>query len=268
LLDYAVASHTGYARLREPVSHRRRIAFVKPQYWVISDELTGLGRHRVAIFFHFAPGVSVQAVDQGWLARKSGKQFLIAPIAPGVQFRVAAGEESPIQGWYSSDYGHREPACVLVGETETAMPVDFHWLLYPVEDELPVFRDCSRRAFSVQTSKWADSMVFRGNDGETSNPNFSTDAALGIMRRSGSGTIERVVLVGGNSLWSEGEEILRADKLFDYFVAEWHADHLEIEASPAHPFRLQSAPTHEVRINGKIPTVVQDRGTLIFQGEN
>ena len=37
------------------IRHRRRILFVKPDYWVIADDVTGQGEHKSEQFWHFAP---------------------------------------------------------------------------------------------------------------------------------------------------------------------------------------------------------------------
>lgn len=269
-LDYAVGSHDGYARMKEPVVHRRHIIFVKPDYWVISDELTGQGVHRVSVFFHFAPGVSVQPVGQGWLAKKGSERLLLIPLGSGLKLRVVTGEESPIQGWYSADYGHRQPASVLVGEGATTVPARFHWLLWTLEGELPEFRDLSGNGqlLSVKRSHKTDHLLRRGTGKEGSRAVFSTDAALALVRSQSSGAMEKIVLVGGSSLWREGTSILAADRPFDHFVAESDADGAEVDASPAHPFQLQSLPAHRVRVNGKALAVSKDNGVLVFPGEN
>ena len=40
-LDVVDADHDAYARLADPVTHRRRVIFVKPRYWIIVDDLDG-----------------------------------------------------------------------------------------------------------------------------------------------------------------------------------------------------------------------------------
>jgi hypothetical protein len=67
--DFADSSHEAYARLRDPVGHRRRVVFVKsPGYWLIADDLSGKQEHRVELRFQFAPlaarGESRPAFDE------------------------------------------------------------------------------------------------------------------------------------------------------------------------------------------------------------
>ena len=59
--DRIVAEHSGYQRLREPVTHRRTIVFYKDdRYWLIEDQFLGEGEHEVEVRFHFAPGLEVR----------------------------------------------------------------------------------------------------------------------------------------------------------------------------------------------------------------
>jgi uncharacterized heparinase superfamily protein len=52
---FAEASHTGYHRLSQPVTHRRRIELGDKEV-TITDKLDGLSEHLVEIFFHNHPG--------------------------------------------------------------------------------------------------------------------------------------------------------------------------------------------------------------------
>jgi hypothetical protein len=268
-MDYAVASHDGYTRLAEPVLHRRHVVFAKPNYWFITDELTGQGRHRIKVFFHFAPEISVENTEHGWLATKGSDQFLLVPLVHGVQFRLVAGEISPIQGWYSKDYGHREPASVLVGEIETTLPVDFRWLLVPIESHLAGREGVSRDAWgiSVITDHWTDSIVWEKPAAVTSHGQFSTDAVVAIVRRRDSEAQDKIIVIRGSSLTDGQTAILSAARPFDHFVAEWSEGSVEINASPAQAFRLYSDSVRGARVNGKPAKYLEDQNTLIFEGE-
>jgi Heparinase II/III-like protein/Heparinase II/III N-terminus len=267
-VDYAVGVHNGYARLHTPVLHRRRVIFVKPHYWIISDELAGQGHHKVTVFFHFGPGISVQQSEKGWIATKGPERFLLAPLSPGMRFRVATGEESPIQGWYSADYGHRERACVVVGEIETSMPVQFRWLLWPVEDEMPIIRESHEgsRLLTVQTQAKTDVLMFAGNEATCLGEETSTDAAFAFLRDNSEVT-ERVVLIGGSSLVNKGKPILTTDKACDHFVANRNQNNLEIEMKPLQPFRLNVPPAPRVQINGERRALRMLGGAFEFVGE-
>ncbi|MGD0518779.1 MAG: alginate lyase family protein, partial [Thermoguttaceae bacterium] len=52
--DYVDGTHDGYQRLSDPVTHRRRVCFVKPHFWLVLDELTAGKSHVYDQYFHFA----------------------------------------------------------------------------------------------------------------------------------------------------------------------------------------------------------------------
>jgi hypothetical protein len=56
--DYVSAEHYGYARLKNPVTHRRSVEFNKKEsYWLVADELTGEGKHAFIFRFLLAPNL-------------------------------------------------------------------------------------------------------------------------------------------------------------------------------------------------------------------
>lgn len=267
-LDYAVGSHTGYRRLPEPVHHRRRALFVKPDYWLVSDELTGLGSHQIGAFFHFGPGVSVSLLRNGCLATQGNERFLLLSLAPGAQFRLVSEEESPIQGWYSKDYGHRQPATVFLGEIQAAMPKQFHWLLRPLKGE-PSSEEFSNdgHIFTVRSGKQTDHIIVESPTLENTGGAISSTATLAVLRRLDSGHIVRVDLLGGSCVWSQGLPVLDSDHFFEGFSATWDGDALTIEAHPLLPFQLSSPSVREVRINGERSDLRVRNGVLSFSGE-
>jgi hypothetical protein len=139
--DYADAEHTAFHRLGAVV-HRRRVVFVKSKYWVIADDLTGTGEHSVDVRFQFAPiDVSLDERQQATARGRSGCGLLIRPFSNvALGARVCVGVVSPMQGWISTEYGHREPAPVLVYSAMTDLPLRIITVLVPVADqtELPL----------------------------------------------------------------------------------------------------------------------------------
>src|SRR5262249_49772133 len=153
--------------------------------------------HQVAAFFHFAPGVSVRLLQNGCLAARGNERFLLLSL-PGAQFRLVSEEESPIQGWYSKDYGRRQAATVFLGETQTTMPRQFHWLLRPLKGE-PTVQEFSNdgHIFTIRSEGETDHiMVDSPTLGDTEGA-ISSTATLAALRRLDSGRIVRLDLLGG-----------------------------------------------------------------------
>ena len=46
---------TTRAAAADAVTHRRRILFVKPRFWIVVDDLLGTSRHQINLTFQFAP---------------------------------------------------------------------------------------------------------------------------------------------------------------------------------------------------------------------
>jgi hypothetical protein len=272
VVDFAVGTHTGYARLPQPVKHCRKVVFVKPDYWLISDELIGDGKHLISVFFHFAPDVSIQPHGQGWLATKGRESFLLLPFGSTLEFRTVRGESSPIQGWSSSDYGHQEPTSVLIGEAEAQLPQRFQWLLFPIssDDQLPEVIESSDKTFSLSVTmpEWTDSLALNMKSEGEPGMDFAIDAELKVERKDSSGRLKRLVLLGGRSFSGHEIEVFPADKNFDHFIADWTETGLRIDANPLPEFQVRSDHLRNLVINGEPRNTCADMGSMILKGEN
>jgi hypothetical protein len=128
--DFVDASHDAYAG----ITHRRRVMFAKPDYWVIVDDVIGeAASHQIDVRFQFAP-MNVSIVGERWARADTpgGNTLWIGTVAPGaVTPHVKAGECAPICGWVSADYGQRTPAPQLIFTARTTIPWRGITLLMP-----------------------------------------------------------------------------------------------------------------------------------------
>jgi len=134
--DFADASHDGYARLPQPVVHRRQVVFVKPDYWVILDSLTGVGEHTLDLYFHCMPEATVSLAEDTGVAQvrhPAGTMLNVLPV-PGIltNAQLIEGATDPIQGWIAFSSGRKEPAPVLRYRYIGQVPAQFATVLYPV----------------------------------------------------------------------------------------------------------------------------------------
>jgi len=138
-LDIADAAHDAYARLADPVTHRRRVLWIKPRYWIVIDDLGGAATHDVELRFQFAPiEVTVDPALRARAHAASGPGLLIHPFSTApLTAEVVAGGMSPAAGWISRDYGQREAAPLLIYRATTRLPLRIATLLLPVESGLP-----------------------------------------------------------------------------------------------------------------------------------
>ena len=155
---YADAFSDAYGRLSDPVSHRRRVAFINSQYWIIVDDLCGSESHRIDLRFQFAP-MKLHLDDDGWVraARNSERGLLLRVFASApVEASVRQGGRNPMEGWISSNYGSMEPAPALVYTGEGRLPMRIVTVLWPAEDiqhtpGVDVLRDANGRPSAIHT---------------------------------------------------------------------------------------------------------------------
>ncbi len=129
--DLVDASHDAYG----PVSHRRRVLFVKPEFWIVLDDLSGDGEHAVDLTFQFAPlrvdltGLWARAETPG------GRALWVVPMSTTpLHANLTSGSTDPIRGWVSADYGVRMPAPCLSYTAIATLPMRVLTLLYPHRD--------------------------------------------------------------------------------------------------------------------------------------
>lgn len=135
--DYVDGSHDGYRRLGDPVTHRRRICFVKPHFWLVLDDLTAAARHTYDQYFHFGPQASLKQGQDLTLTASypNGAGILIKPVNPeGLNLRRFKGSADPIQGWVSYDYAVKVPAEAVCFSRQADGSISFATLLVPFKN--------------------------------------------------------------------------------------------------------------------------------------
>lgn len=103
LATLVVASHDGFDRLEPRVRYRRSVVFVKPDLWVVRDELAGDDSHELAIHWQCNPGLTAVREQAGMVLREGDDPRLTMVVAE-------PGSWSTSEGWVSPAYGVREPA--------------------------------------------------------------------------------------------------------------------------------------------------------------
>ncbi len=130
--DLAEALHRGYARLPDPVVHRRIVLLNKRTgRFVVEDRLEGSGKHRVEWFFHLAPGCAAIDGAAGAPTRFSsrGPTFRIEPVC------LPEGTRGFLEdGLVSPGYGRLERAIVLRFEWSGRLPALGRFAVVPETD--------------------------------------------------------------------------------------------------------------------------------------
>lgn len=134
--DRIVAEHDGYARLPQPVTHRRSVVFDKRAgYWAISETLTGEGEHVFRTRCHFAEKLEV-SIHADKIVRACDKMTgALLVLVP-----VDEPESAEIEELFASrDYGEKHETRAACWTLHRRVPVSFRWLIVPVragEDEM------------------------------------------------------------------------------------------------------------------------------------
>jgi len=121
--------HDGYLK-QVGVLHKRKIFFVDNNFWLIFDELSGEGTHLVEEYLHFHPDIEISTENQ-IVANKIGRQVVQIIPFERPEVRIVKGELEPIQGWYSLEFGNKEPNPVLILRYKVRLPIRLGYGLFP-----------------------------------------------------------------------------------------------------------------------------------------
>ncbi|MEP6637023.1 MAG: alginate lyase family protein [Acidobacteriota bacterium] len=129
-VDRVVAEHRGYTRLNPPVLHRRSVEFDKQRrFWLLEDSFdTGVGGHTYRFYFHFAPGLELNArpdnILQAW-DKLTGARLYIASLDLNSQ---------PVLGetFTSRDYGAMVPSILACWMERRELLFSTRWMIVPV----------------------------------------------------------------------------------------------------------------------------------------
>lgn len=124
------AAHNGYQRLRPPVRHRRTLLWCRDGFWLVVDDLIGVGSAQANSYLHFHPRLSPLPVDgNSWSLEGAEVPFFVTPFAFAEAICLQGQTGQQIQGWYSERFGERLANHVLVFTTERTLPQRFGYVL-------------------------------------------------------------------------------------------------------------------------------------------
>jgi hypothetical protein len=109
---WARASHDGYVRLTEGITHRRTVWLRPDGYVVLYDELFGRGSHSIEIVFQFSPGL--HPTHSAATSAVEDDDVVLAWCATGaLEPIVSTAGSGPDGGWVAPHLGLRVPATRL-----------------------------------------------------------------------------------------------------------------------------------------------------------
>ncbi|HSF59004.1 MAG TPA: heparinase II/III-family protein, partial [Candidatus Binatia bacterium] len=223
--DYVEASHNGYRRLAQPVVHRRAVVFLKPDYWLIRDELWGEGEHQIDLYFHFTAEVSCQRDETVVLARSpSGGNLAVFSLEKkDIALESKLDGNEPEDGWLAMSYGKKMQAPVVRYSTKAILPIALNTLLVPFRSDMPdIIVDAiqlakssaaSDQGFIVSMGSKKDILVFSSSNHDSPvefhGKGWLTNGRLSCLRLDTQGEIVSCALVAGSILVGAGEGLLQ-----------------------------------------------------------
>ena len=147
-----------HAEIIEDVTHTRHILFVKPDYWLIVDELQAATPHNYQLLFHGHPEseVSIEAQKTAIIKSRRNNSFLYL-IPAGVEkikAHLKTGCDTPIQGWYSVDHHFKTPSPAVIYEIENTKSTIMTTLIYPLQ------ADASKQPVQIEPINVSDGKGF------------------------------------------------------------------------------------------------------------
>ena len=199
------------------VVHHRSVIFVKgrkegdPEYWIITDHLTGDSVHTCEQLFHLIPvevSVDPDTKTVQTVTPNQPNLAFIPAVTNGLEVEVVEGRTEPnLQGWYCGGGPRPTPAPCVTYHRTGILPTVFQTVLLPMKANEAV----SLKAESVgapgagwirviHPDGWEDIYCSTAQTGhrELGDISFTGEAAL--IRRDRNGSLLDWAVIGGDNL--------------------------------------------------------------------
>jgi hypothetical protein len=200
--DLLVASHDGYQRLPEPVTHRRWVFSLRNGVYLVRDVVEGKGKHRLDISWHL--GQEMQMVDEGvFRVRDASLGVAVLPArGHGWAEEVGKSSSSPV-------YGQKAPMTVLNFGTWADVPAEFATLLVTLEEvhhrpgsftRLGVMQEALVSAYDYETKAEQYSFFFGQAGKAWRHGEVSSDAEFVCWIRQPRSPHQKLILCNGTNV--------------------------------------------------------------------
>lgn len=126
---YLEAYHTGYKRLAQPVTVRRRVWIALNDWILIRDDVSGAGNRCVEVIYNFGRC----GFENGSLLSAEGEKLasVDARSPSNFQIKLFRGQSDPcLRGWRSPSYGLKEAATTIIYQIAAVGDVTFDTLIW------------------------------------------------------------------------------------------------------------------------------------------
>jgi len=243
---YFVGSHNGYARLADPVSHRRHVLKIAGDLWLVRDVALGRTEHELEIRWHFAPDLEVQIVGPGRVEisragaghSESGESAL-SLIMPQETVWQTATEVS--RTLISPAYGAYQPAPLVRCHARVLLPAETATALVPsgvairrdseprVERRLVSMAGAAVQVYELNYHDDSHRFFFALGDEEWSFGPWSSDARV-LYCRIEKEKLAHLILIGATQAAWQEQPLLRTARQSSFF--EWRKQDAVMNAGP------------------------------------
>jgi hypothetical protein len=185
------------------VKHRRHVFFVKPDYWVLVDEIEASHPYNYDLMFHTPPGMRViPEVNKQIVLSKSddGPGLCIIPAEPDrVDVSWVSGSKAPIQGWYSVDHLQKAASNVVIYRCNGQKKALIITLLFPYRSRLEkedvriealAVNEGDGKGFRVANSQGIDYLMVSQDGRPQKVGRHRSSGLISAIRTDGKGNIE------------------------------------------------------------------------------
>jgi hypothetical protein len=210
-IDYLVASHPGFQRLPDPVTHRRTVLFVHRGYWIVVDTILARGSHESVARWHAAIGAEIASPS----ATSSVISVPCGAGRTGLFLGVAGDVDSFEWGedWVSPSYGSRTLAPCARLVSRGAGRRDLITVLAPVgagESVSVGDVECTGgRAVRIARQGTSDLFVL-GSGGPARADGVEMLGNAALLRRGTDGELVSIALFGANARLTCGGMVISA----------------------------------------------------------
>jgi heparinase II/III-like protein len=237
---YFVGSHDGYARLVDPVVHRRHVLNLKSAggVWLVRDVATGRAEHELELRWHFAPDLDVRAGSgRVEISRVDAtpNQAGLSLIVPDETIWQTATEVT--RTLLSPAYGAFQPAPLVRCHARVLLPAETATVLVPrcgairQEDE-PRLVSMAHAAVQVYELDYHDEsqgFFFALGEQAWSFGPWSSDARV-LYCRVEKEKLTHLVAIGGTRVAWQGQPLLQSAGPSAFF--EWSKQDAVMNAAP------------------------------------
>jgi hypothetical protein len=227
---YFVGSHNGYARLADPVVHRRHVLKIAGGVWLVRDVVLGQTEHELEIRWNFAPDLEIEAVGLGRVeisrgGAASGESGLSLIVPEETVWQTSTEVTRTL---LSPAYGAFEPAPLVRCHARVLLPTEMATALVPRrgaiqqegEPRLASMAQAAVQVYELDYHQNDESQGFffaLGDEAWSFGP-WSSDARVLYCRIEKEKLVHLVVIDGTYVAW-QGQPLLKAAGRSAFF--EW-----------------------------------------------